>query len=134
MINNQNLLKARAYDDGLSEEAPHRLVHQRVALDKVQRQVGQRARIIDALARPWIGHFRARYRQPIRIESALLLEVALERVLDILERERADRRAAYAVRWRRERAVDQLGGHTAVRARYKLRRRFCRGAGKEKSS
>lgn len=93
-----------------------------MALDEVEREVGQSARIVDALSRSWVRNLRTRHWQPIGVLSALLLEQTLERVLDVLQREGAHRRAAYTVDRRGERAVDQLSLHTTVRARYQFRR------------
>lgn len=44
-------------------------------------------------------------RQPVGVDSALLLESALEGISDILHTERADRAARYAVRWGSEGAI-----------------------------
>lgn len=119
-----NLLETGANDDGLTEEARHQLVHQGMGVDKVEGEIGQGSRIVHALAGPWIGHLGALHRQPIRVDRALLLEIALERIRDVLQGEGAHGRAAYAVHRGGERPIYQLRRLIAVLARYQFRRRF----------
>jgi len=120
-----HLLETGAYNDRLTEKARHRLVHQRVRVDEVERQIRQCARVVGALTRPRVRHLRVLHRQPVGVHGALLLEIASEGVGDVLQRERAHRRAAYAVHWRREGAVNELGRRAAVLARYQLGRWLC---------
>lgn len=94
-------------------------------VDEVERQIWQRARVVGALAGPRIRHLRVLHRQPVRVQSSLLLEVTVEGVGDILQGEGADSRAADAVDRRREGAVYQLRRCAAVLARYQLGRRLC---------
>lgn len=81
------LLKTSSYNNGLSEKTGHAFVHQRMRFDKIQSQIRQRSTVIVTLARSRIRHFLAQHRQPIRVQSGLLLEIALERVGDVLEAE-----------------------------------------------
>lgn len=117
-----HLLETGAYNDRLAEKARHRLVHQRVCVDEVERQIRQCARVVGALAGPWVRHLRVLHRQPVGVQGTLLLEITSEGVGDVLQRERAHRRAAYAVHRRREGAVNELGRCAAVLARYQLGR------------
>lgn len=91
-------------------------------VDKVESEIRQRSRVVDALARPRVRHLGALHRQPVRVDGALFLEVALERVGDVLQGEGAYGRAADAVHRRGERAVNQLRRLIAVLARYQFRR------------
>lgn len=113
-----HLLKTGAYNDRLAEKARHRFVHQRMRVDEVERQIRQRARVVGALSGSRIRHLRVLHRQPIGVHCALLLEITGESVGDILQREGAHRRTAYAVHRRRKGAVDELRRCAAVLARY----------------
>lgn len=79
-----NLLKTRTDNDRLSEKRRHALVHQRVRLDEIQRQIGQGAAVVVALTGSRIGHLGTLHGQPVGIDGSLLLEVALERIGDVL--------------------------------------------------
>lgn len=54
-----NLLEAGANEQRLVEHGRHGLVHERVRLDEVERDVGQGLRVVDALARPRLRHLCA---------------------------------------------------------------------------
>lgn len=113
-----HLLETGAYNDRLAEKARHRFVHQRVRIDKVERQIWQRARVVGALPGSRIRYLRVLHRQPVGVHGALLLEITGEGIGDILQREGAHRRTAYAVHRRRKGAVDELRRCSAVLARY----------------
>lgn len=113
-----NLLETGAYNDRLAKEARHRFIHQRMRIDKVKRQIRQRARVVGALPRSRIRYFRVLHRQPVGVQGALLLEITGEGIGDILQREGAHRRTAYAVHRRRKCAVDELRRCSAVLTRY----------------
>ena len=117
-----DLLETGAYDDRLTEEARHQLVHEGVRVDKIEGQIGQRSGVVDALAGPRVRNLGTLNRQPVRVDGALFLEVTLERVGDVLQGKGADGRAADAVHWGSERAVNQLRRLIAVLARYQFRR------------
>lgn len=112
----RDLLHANADNNGLSKEGRHRLIHQSVVLDEVDSDVGQGARVVDALARSWLGHLLRRHRQPVRVHRLLLLELALERTHHVVHAEGAHSRAADRVDRRAEDAVHQLVGDAAVLA------------------
>lgn len=52
-------LVAGAYYNWLFEERRHRLVHERVSLDKVEGEVGQGARVVDTLPGPRIRNLHS---------------------------------------------------------------------------
>lgn len=52
-------LVAGAYYNWLFEERRHRLVHERVSLDKVEGEVGQSARVVDTLPGPRIRNLHS---------------------------------------------------------------------------
>lgn len=87
-----------------------------MGLDEVEREVGEGPAVVVALPRPRVRNLGALDREPVGVEGGLLLEVALERVGDVLEREGAYRAAGYGVRRSGECAVDQLGRDVAVLA------------------
>lgn len=97
-------------------------------LDEVDRDVGKRSTVVDALPRTRLGHFQARHFQPVGVHSLLLLERPVERSEDRTHAERADGRAAYAVHGRREDGVDQLLRRAAIRAVNDLAGRLCGGS------
>lgn len=96
-----------------------------MALDEVEREVGQRARVVGALARPRVRHLGPGHRQPVGVHVVLLLELAFERVQHVGQRERAHRRPRDAVHRRREHAVHHEMLLGAVHAGHQVRRRFC---------
>lgn len=86
----EGLLETGADDDRLAEKTRHQLVHEGMRVDEVESKVGQRAGVVDALPGPGVRDLGALHGQPVRVDSALLLEVALERVGDVLQGEGAD--------------------------------------------
>lgn len=113
-----HLLETSAYNDWLAEETRHRFIHQRVRIDKVERQIRQRARVVGALPGSWIRYLRVLHRQPVGVHGALLLEITGKGIGDILQRKGAHRRTAYAVHRRRKCAVDELRRCSTVLTRY----------------
>jgi hypothetical protein len=95
-----------------------------VVLDEVDGDVGQGARVVDALAGPRLGHLLSRHRQPVRVHRLLLLELALERTHHVVHAEGAHGRAADRVDRRAEDAVHQLVGDAAVLALDDVARRL----------
>lgn len=74
------LLDTGADDDGLLVERSDGLVHQRMTLDEVEREVGQCPGIVCALARSGVRHLGPGHRQPVGVHVVLFLKLALERV------------------------------------------------------
>lgn len=73
------------------EEGGYGLLHEGVRLDEVDGDVRQRAAVLDAGARPGIRHPVGWHRQPVGVDSLLLLETAFERLDYIAHAERAYR-------------------------------------------
>lgn len=115
------LLYASSYNDRLAEKVRNALVHQRMRLDKIQREIRQRPAIVVTLSRSRIRHLRTLHRQPIRVDGRLLFEVALECVGDVLQAEGANGAAGNAIRRRRERGVDELRHDVTVFSVYQFR-------------
>lgn len=74
--------------------------------DKVEHSVRQGGCIIDAGSRSGFRHAAADHRQPSGTGRRLLLEFALEGLLDVADCERADGRAHETSGRRREHAVE----------------------------
>lgn len=131
-------------------ERRHGLVHQRVRLDEVERDLGQGARVVDTLAGTRLGHVVDAHRQPVRVHRRLRLfkererqysalynerrlrrgrgthlESAIKRVHDVLQSERADGRAVNRVFRRGEHAVDEPLRAAPVSAFHHVAHRFC---------
>lgn len=65
-----------------------------MGLDKVDGDVGQSARVVDAGAGPWLGHLLGQDAKPVAVDGLLLLESSLEHLEDVAHGEGADGRAA----------------------------------------
>lgn len=95
-------------EDGSVVAVPDGLVHEGVRANEVEHRVGEGGRVVDALAGPGFGDPVRQDGEPRRAGRRLLLELPGEGPVDVLQGERADRRAHEPGRRGREHSVEQL--------------------------